>query len=47
LPQGTSVGSNLDGSLTVRLKYAYGQMNLDRWMKTKGMWMRFGMQQTP
>jgi hypothetical protein len=47
LPAGSSVASNFDGSLTIRLKYAYGQMNFDRWAKTKGMWVRFGQQQTP
>jgi hypothetical protein len=47
LPPGSSVGSNLDGSLTIRLKYAYGQVNFDRWAATKGMWVRFGQQQTP
>jgi hypothetical protein len=47
LPQGSNVGSNFDGSLTIRLKYAYGQMNFDRWSDTKGMWLRFGKQQTP
>src|SRR5262245_38674715 len=47
LPPGTSISSNLDGSLTIRLKYAYGQVNFDRWAATKGMWVRFGQQQTP
>jgi len=38
--------TNLNGSLTFRLKYAYGQYNLDeKW--TKGSWVRFGAQQTP
>jgi hypothetical protein len=39
-------GSSLSGSLNYRLKYAYGQFNLDDWT-TKGSWVRFGMQQTP
>ncbi len=39
-------GSSLNGSLTYRLKYAYGQFNLDDWT-TKGSWVRFGLQQTP
>ncbi len=39
-------GSSLSGSQTFRLKYAYGQFNLDDWMN-KGTWVRFGMQQTP
>ncbi len=47
LPAGASVSSNLDGSLTYRLKYAYGQMSFDRWMRTKGSWLRLGQQQTP
>jgi hypothetical protein len=42
----TSVGPTLSGSQIFRLKYAYGQMNLDDWM-TKGSWLRFGVQQTP
>ena len=37
-------GSN--SSQTFRLKYAYGQVNLDPWT-TKGSWVRIGMQQTP
>ena len=35
-----------NGSQTFRLKYAYGQLNLDSWT-TKGSWVRVGMQQTP
>src|SRR6266508_2634753 len=42
----TSPGSSLNGSLTLRLKYAYVQTNFDDWM-TKGSWVRFGIQQTP
>jgi len=34
------------GSQQFRLKYAYGQLNLDEWM-TKGSFVRFGVQQTP
>ncbi len=37
--------TSTDGSLVVRLKYAYGQINLDRW--AKGAWFRAGQQQTP
>lgn len=38
--------TSLDGSLTYRLKYAFGQFNLDQaW--SKGSWVRFGVQQTP
>jgi hypothetical protein len=39
-------GSSLNGSLTFRLKHAYGQLNLDDWT-TKGSWVRFGIHQTP
>ena len=42
----TGATSNLDGSLTYRLKYAYGQFNLDeKW--NKGSWVRFGAHHTP
>src|SRR5882672_6099717 len=42
----TASGGNIDGSLTFRLKYAYGQFNLDdQW--SKGSWVRLGLQQTP
>jgi hypothetical protein len=46
LPAGATVSSNFDGSLTIRLKYAYGQVNFDRFL-TKGSWARIGQQQTP
>lgn len=39
-------GSSLNGSYTFRLKYAFGQLNLDDWT-TKGSWLRLGLQQTP
>lgn len=42
----TGSGSSLNGSQTFRLKYAFGQFNLDDWT-TKGSWVRFGVQQTP
>jgi Carboxypeptidase regulatory-like domain len=42
----TDVGSALTGSLVLRIKYAYAQLNLDDWM-TKGSWIRFGQHQTP
>lgn len=42
----SSAGSSLAGSYTFRLKYAFGQLNLDDWT-TKGSWIRLGMQQTP
>ncbi len=41
----TGSGSSLSGSLNFRLKYAFGQFNLDDW--AKGAWLRFGLQQTP
>jgi hypothetical protein len=44
--QSVSTSTSLDGSLTFRLKYAYGQFNLDEpW--SKGSWVRLGVQQTP
>jgi hypothetical protein len=33
-------------SLVFRIKYAYGQFNLDDWM-TRGSWVRLGIQPTP
>lgn len=42
----TGAGSSLNGSLTFRLKYGYGQLNMDDWL-VKGSWARFGLQQTP
>jgi hypothetical protein len=42
----TGAGSSLNGSLTFRLKYAFGQLNLDDWLP-KGSWVRLGIQQTP
>jgi hypothetical protein len=42
----TSTTPSLSGSQVFRLKYAYGQVNLDDWM-TKGSWGRIGVQQTP
>ena len=42
----TGAGSSLNGSLTFRVKYAYGQFNLDDWM-ARGSWARLGIQQTP
>ncbi|HEX6558617.1 MAG TPA: hypothetical protein VF021_04125 [Longimicrobiales bacterium] len=41
----TGAGSSLNGSLTFRLKYAFGQLNLDG--LSKGSWVRLGIQQTP
>ena len=42
----TGSGSSLNGSLTLRLKYAYAQINLDDWLPA-GSWIRVGQQQTP
>jgi hypothetical protein len=42
----TSANSSLSGSQEYRLKYAYGQFNLDDWT-TRGSWVRLGVQQTP
>jgi hypothetical protein len=42
----TGAGSSSAGSYLLRLKYAYGQLNLDRWIGD-GAFARFGMQQTP
>ena len=36
----------LTGTLTYRLKYAYGQLNFSDFT-TKGSWFRLGLQQTP
>jgi hypothetical protein len=46
LPTGARFSTNLDGSLTLRLKYGYGQINFDDFL-TKGSWLRIGLQQTP
>jgi hypothetical protein len=46
---GQVAGSNvpgLTGTLTYRLKYAYGQLNFSDFT-TKGSWVRLGLQQTP
>lgn len=42
----TGSGPSLTGSQVFRLKYAFGQFNLDDWT-TKGSWVRLGIQQTP
>ena len=42
----TGTGPSLTGSQVFRLKYAFGQYNLDDWT-TKGSWVRLGIQQTP
>lgn len=45
IAQETGAGSALSGSLTFRVKYAFLQTNLDKWL-TPGTWARFGMQPT-
>ena len=42
----SGTGSSLSGSLTFRLKYAFGQVNFDDFL-THGSWVRLGVQQTP
>jgi hypothetical protein len=46
LPAGAAVSGSLDGSLVIRLKYGFGQINLDK-VTTHGSWIRIGQQQTP
>jgi hypothetical protein len=41
------VAGSLDGSLVIRLKYAFGQFNLDKVNLPHGSWIRIGQQQTP
>ena len=44
---GTVTGASVTSdSLVFRIKYAYGQFNLDDWM-ARGSWVRLGIQQTP
>jgi hypothetical protein len=38
--------ADINGSYVFRLKYAYGQLNLDDWLP-KGSFVRLGLQQTP
>jgi hypothetical protein len=42
----TDTGSTVSGSYVVRLKFAYGQWNLDDWLG-KDAYTRFGVQPTP
>jgi hypothetical protein len=42
----TSTVPSLNGSLIYRIKYAFGQFNLDDWVG-RGSWVRLGIQQTP
>jgi hypothetical protein len=46
-PPQVGVATNFDGSAVLRLKYAFGQLNLDRPLRSKGSWLRIGQQQTP
>lgn len=44
----TNSGGSLDGSMSLRLKYGYAQMTLDRFTGSwRNTWVRVGMQQTP
>ncbi len=45
-PEDSGVKLSTNGSYVVRLKYAFGQLNLDDWV-VKGSWVRLGLQQTP
>jgi len=47
VPPAVGVTTSLDGSAVVRLKYAFGQFDLGRLLKSKGSWIRLGQQQTP
>ena len=42
----TDATGTLSGSYALRLKYGYGQFNMDDWLP-KGSWARLGLQQTP
>jgi hypothetical protein len=42
----TNTSSATNGSLVLRIKYAFAQINLDDWLP-KGSWVRLGIQQTP
>lgn len=42
----TAPGSTVDGSMVLRLKYGYVQMNLDDWL-WRGTFVRAGISQTP
>jgi len=48
LPADLKVGTSLDGSLTIRMKYAFAQVSFDKLGPAgKGAWIRLGQQQTP
>lgn len=42
----SGTGSSVTGSQVLRIKYAYGQLNLDGWASANS-WVRLGLQQTP
>ena len=42
----TDATGTLSGSYALRLKYGFGQFNMDDWLP-KGSWARLGLQQTP
>ncbi|HMA28739.1 MAG TPA: hypothetical protein VKS23_02650 [Thermoanaerobaculia bacterium] len=42
----TDAAGTLSGSYALRLKYGFGQLNMDEWLP-KGSWVRLGLQQTP
>jgi hypothetical protein len=42
----TGVGSSLNGSYTLRLKFAYAELGTEGWLPA-GSWARLGMQPTP
>ena len=42
----TDATGTLSGSYAIRLKYGFGQFNMDDWLP-KGSWARIGLQQTP
>jgi hypothetical protein len=43
---GSGTTTSINGSYVYRLKFAYGEVNLDEWMG-KGTWLRLGLNQTP
>ncbi|MBZ5640428.1 MAG: OprO/OprP family phosphate-selective porin [Acidobacteriia bacterium] len=46
IKQENTATADIKGSYVVRMKYAFGQLNLDDWL-VKGSWVRLGLQQTP
>jgi hypothetical protein len=48
IARSTAPGDSLDGNYLVRLKYAYGQISLDKWTgRFTQTWIRFGLTPTP